>query len=82
MRHSFGIYFYARERNEAPTAAVMGNSLDMVHRHYRRLVDEEAMKQFWALKPMSEKIFPSKKPPIDHEKQTAHQLLTIALNIT
>jgi hypothetical protein len=48
LRHSFASYHYARHRNENETAALMGNSQQMVFAHYRELVrPAEGGSLFW-----------------------------------
>lgn len=51
LRHSFGSYFFAKTKNETLTAAEMGNSPLIVHKHYRALVREPEVVRFWALTP-------------------------------
>ena len=36
------------------TATEMGNSVNVVHRHYRALVTEADAKRFWSLRPDAE----------------------------
>jgi integrase len=55
LRHSFGSYHLAFNKNEALTAAEMGNSPAVIFQHYRALVTPEAAEKFW-------KIFPEKTP--------------------
>jgi hypothetical protein len=47
LRHSFGSYHLAFIRNEALTAAEMGNSPAGIFQHYRALVTSEAAETFW-----------------------------------
>ncbi len=51
LRHSFGSYFYAKTKNEDLTAAEMGNSPAMVHRHYKELVKPKTAEEFWSIRP-------------------------------
>lgn len=51
LRHTFGTYFYASHRDEAKTASAMGNSPDMIFRHYRGIVESASAKAFWKLSP-------------------------------
>ena len=51
LRHSFGSYFYALTKNENTVAAEMGNSPQMVFRHYRALVKPADCTAFWAIRP-------------------------------
>jgi integrase len=54
LRHSFGSYHLAFHKNEALTAAEMGNSPAVIFQHYRALVTPEAADKFWRLLPASE----------------------------
>jgi integrase len=49
LRHSFGSYHLAFHKNEALTAAEMGNSPAVIFQHYRALVTPEAAEKFWKL---------------------------------
>jgi integrase len=51
LRHSFGSYHYAMFRSSDDTAHQMGNSVDMVHRHYKSLVSQSEAQKYWALRP-------------------------------
>ena len=51
LRHTFGSYHFALHKNAALTAAEMGNSEDVVHRHYKALVRPADVPRFWSLKP-------------------------------
>jgi integrase len=51
LRHSFGSYHLAKHRNVGETAHEMGNSPDMVHRHYKELVQPDAAEQFFSILP-------------------------------
>ncbi len=53
-RHSFGSYHLAAYRDDSETANQMGNSVAMVHRHYKALVTKEAAEKFWSLRPKQE----------------------------
>jgi integrase/recombinase XerD len=51
LRHSFGSYHLAMFHDAVKTAEQMGNSSDMVHKHYKVLVPESEAKKFWGLRP-------------------------------
>ena len=51
LRHSFASYHYARHRNENETAALMGNSPQMVFAHYRELVRPAEAEAFFGIMP-------------------------------
>jgi integrase len=54
LRHSFGSYHLAFHKNEALTAAEMGNSPAVIFQHYRALVTPEAAEKFWKLCPATD----------------------------
>ncbi len=49
LRHSFGSYHYALHKNENLTAAEMGNSPEMIFKHYRAVVLGADEKRYWNL---------------------------------
>jgi len=51
LRHSFASYHFAMFRNSDETSHQMGNSPDMVHKHYKALVSKADAEKFWALRP-------------------------------
>jgi site-specific recombinase XerD len=51
LRHSFASYYFAMHKNENETAARMGNSPQMVFRHYRELVRPAEAEAFFAIMP-------------------------------
>lgn len=51
LRHSFGTYHFAMWNNEGLTAQQMGNSPDMMHKHYKGLVGKEVAESFWNIRP-------------------------------
>lgn len=57
-RHSFGTYFFALYQDEGRTAAAMGNTPAMVHRHYRALATADEARSFFALLPPEEPMNP------------------------
>jgi integrase len=50
-RHSFGTYHFALHQDEGRTAAAMGNTPAMVHRHYRALATSNEAREFFAVSP-------------------------------
>jgi integrase len=54
LRHSFGSYHLAAHGDPVRTAHEMGNSADIVHRHYKALVPQSEATRFWSLRPASE----------------------------
>lgn len=51
LRHSFASYHYTKYRNENETAAIMGNSPQMVFGHYRELVRPIEAEKFFNIMP-------------------------------
>ena len=51
LRHSFGSYRLAFSQNAAQTSMEMGNSPQMVFRHYRELVKPKTAAQWWSIAP-------------------------------
>lgn len=51
MRHSFGSYFLGKTKDENLTASEMGNSPEVIIKHYRALVREADVTQYWRLAP-------------------------------
>jgi integrase len=51
MRHSFGSYFLGRTKDENLTASEMGNSPGVVVRHYRAIVKEADVVEYWGITP-------------------------------
>ncbi len=51
LRHSFGSYHLAKYKNEGLTAAQMGNSPNVIVRHYREIVKPKDADRYWSLSP-------------------------------
>jgi len=51
MRHSFGSYFLGQTKDENLTASEMGNSPGVVIRHYRAIVKEADVLEYWRIGP-------------------------------
>jgi integrase len=59
LRHSFGSYRMAQNKNAHTTADDMGNSPGVVHKHYRQPVTPEQAEKYWSIRPQqtqSEKV--------------------------
>ena len=54
LRHSFGSYHLAHFRDTAALALQMGNSPEMIFRHYRQLVKPKAAEAYWNVTPSNE----------------------------
>ena len=53
LRHSFGSYHLAHFKDAAALALQMGNSPDVIFRHYRELVKPKDAARYWQIKPAS-----------------------------
>jgi hypothetical protein len=51
MRHSFGSYFLGKTKDENLTASEMGNSPEVIIKHYRTLVRQADVTRYWGLAP-------------------------------
>lgn len=73
LRHSFGSYHYALHKNENLTAAEMGNSPEMIFKHYRAVVFDKDEKRYWNLASKETKVIPfgSGNPASPVESATA-----------
>lgn len=59
LRHSFGTYRIAQTQDIGKTSMEMGNSPNVILKHYRQLVTVEQATSYWAIRPESElKIIP------------------------
>ena len=51
MRHSFGSYFLGKTKDENLTASEMGNSPEVIIKHYRALVRDADVRLYWCVAP-------------------------------
>jgi hypothetical protein len=63
LRHSFGSYHLAMFRSAKDTSHQMGNSEDMVHKHYKALVTKAEAEKFWNLRPEKQASTPQSAQP-------------------
>jgi integrase len=66
LRHSYGSYWLAKHKQRATLAENMGNSVEIIKKHYKRVVSNSAFKEFWAIKPG---LLLSPKAPLSHEDE-------------
>ena len=52
MRHSYGSYLLASTEDEAAVASRMGNSVNIVHAHYKNLRTKKEAGEFWDIAPV------------------------------
>jgi hypothetical protein len=51
MRHSFGSYWLAIHADRPHLAELMGNSVDVIKKHYRRAIPRTEAEKFWQIRP-------------------------------
>lgn len=68
LRHSFASYHYAKHRNENDTAALMGNSPQMIFGHYREVVRPADAEKFFSLMPPPDACARAKVARSKHHK--------------
>ena len=51
LRHSYGSYWLAKYKQRAVLAENMGNSLQIIKKHYRQVVSKSATTEFWRITP-------------------------------
>jgi integrase len=64
IRHSFGSYFLGKSKDENLTASEMGNSPEVIIKHYRALVRDEDVIRFWRLAPRNVKDEGTSSPTV------------------
>ncbi len=52
LRHSFGSYRMETVKNAGQVALEMGNSAEVVMKHYFDIVEARAAKEYWDIKPL------------------------------
>jgi len=73
LRHSCATYSLAVTGDAVRVAYALGNSADMIHRHYKALVTKADAERFFALRPAgpaADQITPMVKPAPDIEQTT------------
>ncbi len=53
IRHTFGSMWQMRHKNISELAEEMGNSPEVIRRHYKRAIRDKEVEAFWAIKPLS-----------------------------
>jgi integrase len=51
LRHSYGSYWLAKRKQRAVLAEHMGNSLQIIKKHYKRVVGKTACSEYWKITP-------------------------------
>ena len=49
VRHSYGSYHLAKYGNRALLAELMGNSVQIIKKHYKVVVSKSAVEQYWSI---------------------------------
>jgi site-specific recombinase XerD len=62
LRHTFASYWLPIHNNRNELAEIMGNSLAVIKKHYRRPISPHVAQRFWALLDDEAKRKPSRKP--------------------
>lgn len=52
IRHTFGSMWQMKHRNISELAEEMGNSPDVIRRHYKRAIRDREVEEFWAIRPL------------------------------
>ena len=69
MRHSYGSYWLAKFRHRAVLAENMGNTVEMIKKHYKRVVSKADCTEYWRIVPgydgSGEKSYAPTKEEID-----------------
>ena len=72
LRHSYGTYRLPILKSADALALEMGNSADMIFRHYRRPVSEATARAYFAIVPNTQ----SQTTPVDSHSNATDQTLT------
>ena len=51
LRHTFGTYWLALHQDRARLGEQMGNTVQIIKKHYKRAVPKLEADKFWALRP-------------------------------
>jgi hypothetical protein len=73
MRHSFGSYFLGKTKDENLTASEMGNSPEVIIKHYRALVRDADVTRYWGLAPGNVQEESASTPTLPPAKAVAHR---------
>ena len=71
LRHSYGTYRLPILKSADALALEMGNSADVIFRHYRRPVSEATAQAYFAIMPNTQ----SRTAPVDSHSNAADQTL-------
>lgn len=56
LRHSYGSYWLAQHGDRARLAELMGNSIEVIKKHYRKAIPKRESDAFWAIRPEAEPL--------------------------
>jgi integrase len=57
IRHTFGSMWQMKHKNISELAEEMGNSPEVIRRHYKRAIRDKEVSAFWGIRPLSAKAF-------------------------
>jgi integrase/nucleotide-binding universal stress UspA family protein len=81
LRHSYGTYWLKVHNDRPHLAELMGNSLAIIKRHYRRAVPKHAAQSFWQIRPKGTKpVKPVSETIIEFPTQTAETAQQVSGN--
>lgn len=69
LRHSYGSYWLGRYKQRAVLAEHMGNSLQIIKKHYRSVVTKSATTEYWRITPTYDGQGETLKEPSEEEGQ-------------
>jgi integrase len=79
LRHSYGSYWLAKYKDRAHLAENMGNSVQVIKKHYKRPVATSEVAKFWEILPKAKKKGRGKKaPPQSHLSPEREELEKLA----
>jgi integrase len=56
LRHSYGSYWLAKNGNRAQLAENMGNSVQIIKKHYKQVVSKSAVAAYWKIEPTKKAV--------------------------
>jgi integrase len=56
LRHCYGSFWLSVRKDRAHLAELMGTSLGMIKRHYRKAIPQAIAEEFWKLSPLPERL--------------------------
>ena len=69
LRHSYGSYWLGKYKQRAVLAEHMGNSLQIIKKHYRQVVSKSAVAEYWRITPTYDGKYETFHQPSEEEGQ-------------